>query len=61
MAELRWTAEALDWIEEIYRYIAQDNPVAAAHFIERIQSALVLGSSLSIVTTIELKWCVRSG
>ncbi|MEO6024990.1 MAG: Eco57I restriction-modification methylase domain-containing protein [Burkholderiales bacterium] len=25
MAEIRWTAEALDWLEEIYRYIAQDN------------------------------------
>jgi len=26
MAELKWTTEALDWLEEIYRYIAQDNP-----------------------------------
>ena len=36
MAELRWSAEALDWLEEIYRYIAQDNPVAAAQVIDGI-------------------------
>ncbi len=36
MAELRWTAEALDWLEEIYSYIAQDNPVAAAQVVDGI-------------------------
>jgi len=36
MAELRWTQEALDWLEDIYRYIAQDNPQAAANVIDGI-------------------------
>ena len=25
MAELKWTNEALDWLEVIHRYVAQDN------------------------------------
>jgi toxin ParE1/3/4 len=36
MAELRWTLEALDWLEDIHRYIAQDNPDAAAKVIDGI-------------------------
>lgn len=36
MAALRWTAEALDWLEDIHRYIAQDNPQAAAKVIDGI-------------------------
>lgn len=36
MAELKWTIEALDWLEEIYRYIAQDNPEAAAQVVDGI-------------------------
>lgn len=36
MAELKWTAEALDWLEEIYRYIAKDNPAAAAQVVDGI-------------------------
>jgi plasmid stabilization system protein ParE len=36
MAELRWSAEALDWLENIYRYIAQDNPSAAIKVIDGI-------------------------
>ncbi len=36
MAELKWTTEALDWLEEIYRYIAQDNPEAAAQVVDGI-------------------------
>lgn len=36
MAELKWTDEALDWLEEIYRYIAQDNPDAAAQVVDGI-------------------------
>jgi plasmid stabilization system protein ParE len=30
MAEIRWTAEAETWLKDIYDYIAQDNPSAAA-------------------------------
>ena len=36
MAELRWSAEALDWLEQIYLYIALDNPAAAAQVIDGI-------------------------
>jgi plasmid stabilization system protein ParE len=36
MAELRWSAEALDWLEDIHRYIAQDNPAAAAKVVDGI-------------------------
>jgi plasmid stabilization system protein ParE len=36
MAELKWTAEALDWLEDIHRYIAQDNPPAAAKVMDGI-------------------------
>jgi plasmid stabilization system protein ParE len=36
MAELKWTTEALDWLEEIYRYIAQDNSTAAAQVVDGI-------------------------
>ena len=30
MARLNWTREAETWLRDIYEYIAQDNPVAAA-------------------------------
>lgn len=36
MAELRWTAEALDWLEDIHGYIARDNPGAAAKVLDGI-------------------------
>lgn len=36
MAELRWTPEALDWLEDIHRYIALDNPHAAENVIDGI-------------------------
>lgn len=36
MAELRWTQEAASWLEEIYRYIAQDNPQAALRVVASI-------------------------
>ena len=36
MAELRWTEEAASWLEEIYRYIAQDNPQAASRIVTSI-------------------------
>lgn len=43
MAELRWTAEAQWWLQEIHQYIAQDNPKAAAEVIQGIyQRAQVL-------------------
>ena len=36
MAEIRWTEEAVKWVEHIYAYIAEDNPYAAQSVIEGI-------------------------
>ena len=42
MAEINWTAEAQRWLEDIFEYIAADNPRAAAEtvngFYERAQT-----------------------
>ena len=39
MAELKWSAGALRWLEEIYAYIAADNPAAAANVIAYLHRA----------------------
>ncbi len=36
MAKLVWTDEALRWLEDIFEYIAQDNPDAAARTVQGI-------------------------
>jgi len=36
VAEIRWTDEAQRWLQDIYEYIAADNPVAAARTIQGI-------------------------
>ncbi len=36
MAKLRWTEEAASWLEDIYRYIAQDDPQAASRVVASI-------------------------
>jgi len=36
MAEIRWSHEAAQWLEEIYEYISQDNPVAAGKVVSGI-------------------------
>ena len=36
MAEITWTAEAQQWLEDIFEYIAQDNPQAAARTTQAI-------------------------
>ena len=33
MAEITWTAEAQRWLEDIYEYIAADNPQAAVQTV----------------------------
>ena len=33
MAEITWTVEAHCWLQDIFEYIAADNPVAAAHTV----------------------------
>jgi plasmid stabilization system protein ParE len=41
MAEIRWTEEALRWLEDIHDYISQDSPSAAQGVVsgiyERVQ------------------------
>ena len=36
MARIRWTHEAALWLQEIYNYVARDNPEAAADTIAGI-------------------------
>jgi toxin ParE1/3/4 len=36
MAEVSWTAEAQRWLQDIYEYIAADNPNAAASTVQAI-------------------------
>lgn len=36
MARINWTREAETWLEDIFGYIAQDNPVAAGRVVEGI-------------------------
>jgi toxin ParE1/3/4 len=36
VAKLVWTDEALRWLEDIFEYIAQDNPDAAARTVQGI-------------------------
>jgi plasmid stabilization system protein ParE len=36
MAEIRWTEEAATWLEDIHKFISQDNPIAADQVVERI-------------------------
>ena len=36
MAQIAWTDEALRWLEDIFEYIAADNPDAASRTVESI-------------------------
>jgi plasmid stabilization system protein ParE len=36
MAEIAWTLEAQRWLEDIFEYIAADNPQAAARTVQGI-------------------------
>ena len=36
MAQINWTAEAARWLRDIYDYIAENNPEAAARVVEGI-------------------------
>ena len=42
MAEVNWTAEAERWLKDIYDYIAEDNPDAAARVIDGIYERAAL-------------------
>jgi plasmid stabilization system protein ParE len=44
VAEITWTSEAQRWLEDIFEYIANDNPLAAAQTVRGIYDrAQVLG------------------
>ena len=44
MAQIAWTDEALRWLEDIFEYIAADNPDAAKRTVEDIfERARALG------------------
>jgi plasmid stabilization system protein ParE len=36
MAEIRWTKESTQWLQDIFEYISVDNPVAAEKVISSI-------------------------
>jgi len=38
LAEVVWTEKALAWLEEIFNYIAEDNPAAAERIVEAISA-----------------------
>jgi plasmid stabilization system protein ParE len=44
MAEIRWTEEAVKWLQNIYDYISEDDPAAAQKVIEGIyEKTQILG------------------
>ena len=45
MAEIVWTAEAETWLKDIYDYISEDNPEAAAKVVQGIY--IPAGSAIS--------------
>jgi toxin ParE1/3/4 len=36
MAEITWTAEAQHWLQDIFEYVAADNPQVAARTVQGI-------------------------
>jgi len=36
MAEIRWTEEAVSWLQDIYEFISQDNPKIANKVVNEI-------------------------
>jgi len=43
MAEMKWTQEAATWLEDIYKYIAQDNLEAAGRVVRGIYDKVEAG------------------
>lgn len=47
MAEIKWTEEAYRWLQDIFHYIAEDNPSAAQKVVSGIyEKAQILKSFL---------------
>jgi plasmid stabilization system protein ParE len=42
MAEIRWTDEAVTWLQDIFDYIARDSPSAAAKVVSGIYDTVQL-------------------
>jgi toxin ParE1/3/4 len=51
MAKIKWADEALDWLEDIHRYIALDNPQAAKKVIDGIMGKAELLSDFPDIGT----------
>lgn len=49
MAEIVWTAEAERWIEDIFGYIAADNPRAAAQTVNGIYERVQLLAKFHLI------------
>ena len=43
MARIVWTQEAIRWLDEIYSYIANDNPDASSRVVSGIYDKVILG------------------
>ena len=46
MAEIRWTDEAVFWLEEIYQYISKDNPNIAKKVVNEIYEKVQILKSM---------------
>ena len=46
MAEIRWTDEAVFWLDEIYQYIAEDNPKIAKKVANEIYEKVQILKSM---------------
>lgn len=67
MAEIAWTEEALRWLEDIFEYLATDNPPAAGRTVDEIYERAQLLSTYHEVMEACLKdilaiegWDLRS-
>jgi plasmid stabilization system protein ParE len=47
MAKIIWTAEAIQWIKDIYDYISLDNPAAAQRVLNGIYKKIQIINDLS--------------
>lgn len=55
MAEINWTQEAQQWLEDIFEFVAAENPKAASRVVSDIYSrAQILNSSLKSDTATRL-------
>jgi plasmid stabilization system protein ParE len=58
MAEISWTDEAAVWLEDIYKFIAEDNPDAAGRVAEGIYRKVQILSKFWVSSTVPSIWGV---